>query len=66
MMWTYMLWKWCQCYTQEILGFSTTQIHYVFCEMGQSSVIVTFYGLNEKIWVGCDIFGGNPFSESKC
>jgi len=65
-MWTCMLWKWFQCYTQEILGFSTSQFHYVFVEMGQSSLIVTLYGFSEKIQVDCDIFGGSPFSESNC
>jgi hypothetical protein len=28
---------------EEILGFSTTQIHYVFSEMGQSSVLYVIY-----------------------
>ncbi len=28
---------------EEILGFSTTQIHYVFSEMGQSLVIYVVY-----------------------
>ncbi len=28
---------------EEILGFSTIQIHYVFTEMGQSSVIYVIY-----------------------
>jgi len=29
---------------EQILGFSTTQIHYVFNEMGQSSLICNLYG----------------------
>ncbi len=36
-------------YTQEeILGFSTTQIHYVFSEMGQSSLICNVHGFGKK------------------
>jgi hypothetical protein len=39
---------------------------FFFGEMGQSSIIVTLYEFSEKIQVGCDIFGGSPFRESKC
>jgi hypothetical protein len=33
---------------EEILGFSTIQIHYVFSEMGQSSQICDLYGFSKK------------------
>jgi hypothetical protein len=33
---------------EEILGFSTTQIHYVFSEMGQSSLICNLHGFDKK------------------
>jgi hypothetical protein len=35
--------------TQEtIMGFSTTQIHYVFSELGQSSLICNLHGFGKK------------------
>jgi hypothetical protein len=33
---------------EEILGFSITQIHYVFNEMGQSSIIWNLHGFDKK------------------
>jgi hypothetical protein len=33
---------------EEILGFSTTQIHYVFSEMGQSWLICELHGFGKK------------------
>ncbi len=36
--------------TIKILGFSTTQIHYVFSEMGQSSLLCNLFGFG-KTWV---------------
>jgi hypothetical protein len=36
--------------TQEtIMGFSTTQIHYVFSEMGKSSLICNLHGFGKKM-----------------
>jgi hypothetical protein len=36
---------------EGILGFSTTQIHYVFNEMEQNSLIYNLYGFGEKTLV---------------
>jgi hypothetical protein len=33
---------------EETLGFSTIQIHYVFSEMGQSSLICNLHGFGKK------------------
>jgi len=33
---------------EEIMGFSITQIHYVFSEMGQSSLICNLHGFGKK------------------
>jgi hypothetical protein len=41
---------------EEILGFSTTQIHYVFSEMGQSSLICNLHRFSKKRLVDYDIF----------
>jgi hypothetical protein len=41
---------------EEILGFSTMQIHYVFNEMVQSSLICNLYGFAKKRLVDYDIF----------
>jgi len=39
---------WCFDTQEEILGFSTTQIHYVFNEMGQSSLICNLHGFGKN------------------
>ncbi len=37
--------------TLKILGFSTTQIHYVFSEMGQSSLVCNLFGFGKTLLV---------------
>jgi hypothetical protein len=48
--------------TKKILGFSTTQIHYVFNEMGQSSLICNLHGFGKKGLVDYNIFSEIFFS----
>jgi hypothetical protein len=41
---------------EEILGFFITQIHYVFSEKGQSSLVCNLFSFNKKGFVDYDIF----------
>lgn len=41
---------------EEILGFFITQIHYVFSEKGQSSLVCNLYSFHKKRLVDYDIF----------
>jgi hypothetical protein len=47
---------------EEILGFSTTQIHYVFNEIEQSSLICNLHGFGKNELVDEDIFNEIFFS----
>ncbi len=47
---------------EEILGISTTQIHFVFNDMGQNSLICSSYSFGKKWLVDEDIFSEMFFS----
>jgi hypothetical protein len=47
---------------EEISSFSTTQVHYGFSEMGQSSLLCNLHGFGKKLQVDYNIFNEIFFS----